>query len=135
MSRKVKILMPLIDSECIELALQSLAINYTLKNSEYILSLGYELILKKENDQWMFFGEDYLIRTLRVKLIDAYEKQLNIKIERIHSEELARMEEERLKCIRAQKEKIIQKAKKMGYNITEKKVDNKIKLVLVRRTY
>jgi hypothetical protein len=50
-------------------------------------------------------------------------------------EEAKRLEEERKAYVEKQKQAIIEKAKAKGYAIKEKKVGNKIKLVLVRHTY
>jgi len=49
--------------------------------------------------------------------------------------EAKRLEAERKAFVEKQKKAIIEKAKAKGYSIKEKKVGNKIKLVLVRHTY
>ncbi|MCC5945689.1 MAG: hypothetical protein JJT94_12200 [Bernardetiaceae bacterium] len=50
-------------------------------------------------------------------------------------EEMKRIEQERIAYVEKQKQAIIQKAKEQGYSIQEKKVNNKVKLVLTRNTY
>jgi hypothetical protein len=50
-------------------------------------------------------------------------------------EERARLENERKDFVEKQKAEIIEKAKKEGYSVREEKVQEKIKLVLVRTTY
>jgi hypothetical protein len=56
--------------------------------------------------------------------------------ERIRLEqEMKRIEQERLAYIEQQKQSIIQKAKEQGYSVQEKKVKNKVKLILRRNTY
>jgi len=50
-------------------------------------------------------------------------------------EERIRMENERKAFVEKQRTSVIEKAKILGYSVQEKKVDNKIKLVLVRHTY
>jgi len=50
-------------------------------------------------------------------------------------EEMKRIEQERIAYIEKQKQTIIQKAKEQGYSVLEKKVNNKIKLILHRNTY
>ena len=50
-------------------------------------------------------------------------------------EELRRIEEERIKYVESQKQAIMQKAIAKGYQVQEKKVGKKIKLVLVKHTY
>lgn len=56
--------------------------------------------------------------------------------ERIRLEqEMKRLEQERIAYIEQQKQTIIQKAQEQGYTIEEKKVNNKIKLILRRNTY
>ena len=49
-------------------------------------------------------------------------------------EERRRMEEQRKSMIEKQKQQIIEKAREKGYYVKEKKVGNKIKLILVRHT-
>lgn len=50
-------------------------------------------------------------------------------------EEKIRLENERKAFVEKQKSAIIQKAKAKGYYVKEEKIKNKIKLVLVKRTY
>ncbi|MBN2890941.1 MAG: hypothetical protein JXL97_03665 [Bacteroidales bacterium] len=50
-------------------------------------------------------------------------------------EEMKRIEQERIAYVEKQKQTIIQKAKEQGYSVQEKKVNNKIKLILHRNTY
>ncbi len=50
-------------------------------------------------------------------------------------EEAKRLEAERKAFVEKQKQTIIEKAKAKGYAVKEKKVGNKVKLVLVRHTY
>ena len=50
-------------------------------------------------------------------------------------EEKIRLENERKAFVEKQKNAIIQKAKAKGYYVKEEKIKNKIKLVLVKRTY
>lgn len=50
-------------------------------------------------------------------------------------EEMKRIEQERIAYVEKQKQTIIQKAKEQGYSVQEKKVNNKIKLILRRNTY
>ena len=49
--------------------------------------------------------------------------------------ERIRMEEERKAFVEKQKTEIIERAKEKGYSVKETRVNNKIKLVLVRHTY
>ena len=50
-------------------------------------------------------------------------------------QEKKRIEKERLAYIEKQKQLIIQKAQAEGYSVQERKVNNKIKLILRRNTY
>jgi len=50
-------------------------------------------------------------------------------------EEMKRIEQERIAYVEKQKQTIIQKAKEQGYSVQEKKVNNKIKLILHRNNY
>lgn len=103
----------------------------------------------------------YPWRNLNVKdfktvssFLEALEKEYNriyakklAELERIRQEQLAeqerirlekemkQIEQERIAYLEKQKQTIIQKAKEQGYSIQEKKVNNKIKLILHRNTY
>ena len=54
---------------------------------------------------------------------------------RLEQEALEQKERERIAFVEKQKASIIQKAKAKGYTVKERKVKNKVKLVLVKRTY
>ncbi len=62
---------------------------------------------------------------------DQLAEQERIRLE----EEMKRIEQERIAYVEKQKQTIIQKAKEQGYSVQEKKVNNKIKLILHRNTY
>jgi hypothetical protein len=86
--------------------------------------------LVKNRSDPMMHGE--LLR----KISGEYEKSYALKLQRIAEEERKKLEAEQAR-IRAEREEMIKaKAKQMGY-LLEKKVekDNRIRLVLVRRTY
>jgi len=66
----------------------------------------------------------------RIRLEEIAEQE-RIRLE----EEMKRIEQERLAYIEKQKQTIIQKAREQGYSVQEKKVKNKVKLILRRNTY
>jgi len=76
---------------------------------------------------------------------DIYQRRLaeiELEKQRAAEEERRRLEEERIRLenerkafVEKQKNAIIQKAEKKGYYVKEEKVKNKIKLVLLKRTY
>ncbi len=72
----------------------------------------------------------------RLEEIELARQQAIAEAERQRLEqERIRMEEERKAFVEKQKKSIIEKAKAKGYSVKETKVNNKIKLVLVRHTY
>ncbi len=66
--------------------------------------------------------------------IEAERKRLEEELKKQEAEK-KRLEEERKAFVEAQKKNIIEKAKAKGYSVKEKKVGNKVKLILVRHTH
>ena len=65
----------------------------------------------------------------------AYQTRLAAKLERIAAEERQRLEEERQRVVEAQRLAVHARAKKMGYQVQEAREGDKIRLMLVKRTY
>lgn len=64
-----------------------------------------------------------------------YQTHWTAKQERLAAEERRRLEEERQRVVEAQRQSVHERAKKMGYLVEEKREGEKIRLILVKRTY
>ena len=153
MSAIVKTITPFIDKECLLKALDKLGVEYTIKQNEIITERidfqGNQKFIyiggryKFQYDSYQAIRKNYKEFSTVKKFLQAVEKEYNkfyenklAEIERKRLEEEAkRLEEERKAFIEKQKKAIIEKAKAKGYSVKEKKVENKIKLVLVRHIY
>lgn len=76
------------------------------------------------------FGQGWL-----TKLNQHYESHWAAKQERLAEEERRRVEQERRRLVEAQRQAVHARAKKMGYRVKETREGEKIRLVLVKRTY
>jgi uncharacterized protein (UPF0335 family) len=89
---------------------------------------GYQLIVSGY-DQGRF-GKPWLSN-----LHARYQVHSAAKQERAAAAEKRRIEEERKKLVEAQRQAVYERAKKMGYSVKESREADKIRLVLVQRTY
>lgn len=64
-----------------------------------------------------------------------YDVHSSAKKARAAAEEQRRLEEERKKLVEAQRQAVHERAKKMGYRVEERREGDKLRLVLVKRTY
>lgn len=64
-----------------------------------------------------------------------YQAHSDAKKERAAAEERRRIEEERQKLVEAQRQAVHERARKMGYRVEEKREGDKLRMVLVKRTY
>lgn len=69
------------------------------------------------------------------KLNECYQQRWGEKQERLAAEERERLEAERRLLVEAQRQAVHKRAKKMGYRVKETIEGEKIRLVLVKRTY
>jgi hypothetical protein len=69
------------------------------------------------------------------QLHSRYEAHWSAKQERLAAEDRRRVEEERRRVVEAQRQAIHERAKKMGYRVEERLEGEKIRIVLVKRTY
>jgi hypothetical protein len=69
------------------------------------------------------------------QLSQRYQVHSDAKTARLAAEERRRLEEERRRLVEAQRLGVHERAKKMGYHVEEKREGDKIRLVLVKRTY
>lgn len=158
MSAVVKTVTPFIDKECLLKALDKLEVKYSMdghkitsQNQNFIYINGhYTLDVYSHNYQSVNWNEyknkNSFLATVEKEYNKVYEEKL-AELERLRQEELAnqerirleqeikRIEEERKAFVEKQKQAIIDKAKERGYSVKEKKIKNKVKLVLVRHTY
>lgn len=90
-------------------------------------SLGYNAILSND---YARFGREWLTR-----VGSSYQTHFQAKQERVAAAERRRMEDERQRLVEAQRQAVHEKAKKNGYQVKETREGDKIRLVLVKRTY
>lgn len=64
-----------------------------------------------------------------------YEYHARRKEERLAETERRRLEEERRKLVEAQRQAIHEKARKMGYRVEETREGERVRMVLIKRTY
>lgn len=76
------------------------------------------------------FGTDWI-----AQLSQRYQVHSEAKRERLAAEERRRLDEERQRLVEAQRQAIHERAKKMGYRVEERHEGDKLRLVLVKRTY
>lgn len=88
---------------------------------------GYLAILSNDHPR---FGSEWLAR-----LNLGYGRLLEQKQARAAADERLRMEEERKRLVQAQRDAVVEKARALGYQVTEKREGQNIRLVLVKRTY
>lgn len=88
---------------------------------------GYTAIL---SDDHLEFGRAWLS-----KINARYQIHWNAKQEQLAAEERQRLEEERQRLVEAQRLAVHERAKKMGYRVQETREGEKIRMVLVKRTY
>jgi hypothetical protein len=69
------------------------------------------------------------------QLNQRYQVHESAKKERLAAEELHRLEEERRKLVEAQRQAVYERAQKLGYRVEEKREGDKLRLILVKRTY
>lgn len=69
------------------------------------------------------------------QLSQRYQVHEGAKKERLAAEERRRLEEQRQQLVEAQRQAVHERAKKMGYRVEEKREGDKLRLVLVKRTY
>jgi len=69
------------------------------------------------------------------QLSERYQVHHDAKMERLAAAERRRLEEERKRLVEAQRQAVHERAKKMGYRVEEKREGDKLRLVLVKRSY
>lgn len=152
MSAIVKSITPFLNKEILLEALDAINCKYTLQHDNILT----ERIDYYNNQQFIYVNgrylfqhdssavsENYSWRNLNVgnyKTVNSFLKAVEEKYNEIYNhkveqERIAKLEEERKAFLEQQKQNIIAKAKKKGYAVEEKKVGNKVKLVLVKMTY
>jgi len=88
---------------------------------------GYTAILSND---YARFGPEWLSQVSA-----RYRVHLVAKQERLAAEERRRLEEERQRIVEAQRQAVHERAKKMGYQVKETREGDKIRMVLIKRTY
>jgi hypothetical protein len=89
--------------------------------------VGFTAILSDDHAR---FGRAWLSR-----VSTRYQAHWSVKQERLAAAERQRLEEERQRLVEAQRQAVHERAKKMGYNVEEKREGETIRIVLVKRTY
>lgn len=158
MSCVVKTSTPFIDKEILCLALEQMGCKITVQGDRIITDIrdrliGYQTFERDQSGKYVLLAYSHtdkdradFISEINKYYEMLYQKRLE-EIEKARQEAIAeaerqrleqeriRMEEERKAFVEKQKNAIIEKAKSRGYYVKEEKVNNKIKLVLVRHTY
>jgi hypothetical protein len=88
---------------------------------------GFTAVL---SDDSATFGPGWL-----TQISARYQQAWTAKQERIAAEERRRLEEERQRVVEAQRQAVHERAKKMGYRVQETREGDKIRLMLVKRSY
>ncbi len=160
MSAYVTLVTPMLDEECLVAAIvdQGIQVENILRSAEPIELRGWQrgrkanIVLRKEHtgdtyndigflhgptgftailsNDFARFGPEWLSRVSACYLTHWTAKQ-----ERIASQERLRMEEERQQIVETQRRAIHERANKMGYRVHETREGDRIRLVLVKRTY
>lgn len=89
---------------------------------------GYRAIIS-DYDQARY-GPSWL-----AELQSRYKGHAEAKEARLAAEERRRLEEERRRLVEAQRRSVLERAKKMGYQVKESSEGGVVRLVLVKRTY
>ncbi len=144
---------PFINKELLLKALNNLNISYIDQGNELIIENKNKVYIEEkflyENGQFIYQYDSWHEKenkTFLASLEKEYNKvyleqkklieEAKLEEERKRFEEkLRKIEEEKKDFIEKQKNEIIKRAKEKGYTVKEKKVGNKIKLILVRHNY
>ena len=143
MSSVVRLGAPMVDAECLVAALQHEAVGCTAvhHNGNQIRAthsqggltfetgkLGYQLTAR--DGQRRQFTD--LVRTIN----DRYEIELQAKLDRLAEEERQRVEAEKARIRAEQEQRLVEKARAMGYRLDKRvEADKTVRLVLVRRSF
>ena len=140
MSCVVKTVTPFIDKDILCEALKEVGCKCTVQGERIVtdirdLSIGFQTFERDKNGKYVLMAYSYTDKN-RAEFIQKIETHYNAlyqkRLEEIAEAERIRLEEERKAYVEKQKASITAKAKELGYSVKEKKVENKIKLVLVR---
>ena len=159
MSAVVKTITPFVNQDCLFQALDELGVKYSIDKlsiiterkdyrgfQKFVFEKG-QYLFRHDSDanRGSFYGYNKNQKTW--KTTTAFLKAVESKYRVIYSnlleeleqkrleEERKRIEEERKAFVEERRKTIITKAKEQGYSVQEKKVKNKIKLVLVKNVY
>lgn len=164
MSAYITIKMPIIDTECLVEALKKMGfdekcievhnepvklVGYegSLRNQtanivirkKYVGAASNDIGFKKTNLGYKFIVSEFdrgkYDSNWQKLLLSEYENKFNSKLLRIEEEERKKIEEEKRNLREEQRTTIIERAKKKGYVVTEKREGNIIKLALLKRFY
>lgn len=160
MSAYITLVTPMIDEECLVAAIvdQGIAQSVIERSATPISLRGWQagrqanIVLRKEHtgdayndigflktttgytailsNDYARFGQAWLSQ-----LSASYQSHWTAKQERLAAAERRRLEEERLRVVEAQRQAVHERAKKMGYQVKETREGEKIRMVLVKRTY
>ena len=89
---------------------------------------GYRMIVSSYDQQR--YGGPW-----QERLGERYQHHYRQKMERAAEEERRRQEEARRRLVEAERQTILTQAKKLGYRVEESREGDRLRLVLVRRTY
>ena len=134
MSSVVKTLTPFLDCETLCQALEKVGCKYThtLQGEKIITDRkdtrnGFQTFEKDKNGKYVLSAYSHTDKN-QAEFVKSLEKYYNKLLPAVK-------EKQRQEYVEKQKQTVIAKAKAKGYSVREEKVNNKIKLVLVRNTY
>ncbi len=154
MSVVIKTLTPFTEQDVLISALEALDVSVEVSNdvlitdrhdyqgSQNFIWDGSIYRLAHDSDELMgkvighSFGKSYTkVKQFLSNLDVQYKEAHKLKLERIEQEERERLEQERLDRVELARSRAVEKAISQGYQVDQKRINGKIKLVLTRTVY
>lgn len=139
MSAVIKTLTPFLDRKILFQALEKIGCHCLIKGEKIITDrsdprVGFQKFEKDQTGKYVLAAYDYLYKDQSEFILQVEKAYIELG-GTLTEERRIQLEKERQEFIEKQKQTIIARAKEHGYSIYEEKVNNKVKLVLVRNTY
>lgn len=134
---------PFLDEECLVDALESLGASWLRRDEGIVVSAqGWrgDVTFVPRHGAWLMRRmDDAAHRQWEGAVVTAYEQAQTRKLARLEErrrrEEEQRIQRERAALVEERRRAIVEKARKNGYSVKEQREGDRIRLVLVRRTY
>jgi len=134
---------PFVDEECLIDAIEAVGAKWRRQGTTIAVSaptVGEGITLELRHGAWTLrrlSSEQH--RHCELRLVAAYEEASRKKLARLAEEhrraEEARIRQEKAALVERRRSAIVEKARKQGYDVKERREGTQIRLVLVRRTY